>query len=783
MTLNPNGLPLFTWMRVKFSRLPVKLILIVAILLLGCNLGTPPEGVIPTATLAAAPAPTAIPADSVPAAATALLNGDYDTARTGYTAAAQVPALKCDALYKLGVVNLFAKQYTDSEAALTRALTECPPTFRAYVQRGEARRLAGNGAGAIPDYQQALTLQPGVIDSYLYERMSLADGGVTLAYLQKAAESPRYLAGQFALRNQLAQIYLKASDPTNALKQYEAILAAAQKPDYRASVEVSAANVQLGAGQAEAAYARLNRVLSSAPDSTAAFQAMVTLVTANQPVDLLLRTRLNVANNNFQPVVDLLAPYLATTTAEKIPAELWVLYGQAQRGLADNKNALLSFQKVRDAYPADPMASVAALEQGRTYFIAKDYPGAIAAYSAVAAAYPNAGEAPEALWRAAFLEQTYGEAGRAIALYDQLGTRYPTSERTVQGSFDAGYLLSASDPARASVFFGRANDGRGLLWQGKMYQKLGDNTKARASWAAATTKQPTEFFGLRARDLLNGTPPYQPAGTFVLVSSTDADRVAAEAWMRQTFNSPGAATVLSAALANDPMLKRGTELWTLGWWLDARAEFDALHEIKRDDPLAMYQLAAYYQGIGVYRSSLISAARVIALSKQVATAVPAYIARLAYPIYYADLLLPYAQQYNIDPLFFSALIRLESNFDARARSVSDALGLTQVVPLTAGDIVGRLNWPPNFTNDDLYRPFVSLRFGAYYVDFVRRYLGGNLPATLAGYNAGPGASSGWLQTAGDDVDQLYETITSSQAQDYVRYTYEYFSVYRELYHK
>ncbi len=759
----------------------IKLGLILTLLASGCNLTGAPEGPIPTSTPAVLPGPTVVPPDPVPAAATALFNGDYDTARAQYTAAAGSPVLKCSALYQLGVTNLRAKQYADAEQALTRALSECPPTFRAYVQRGEARRLLGKKADALADYQQAQALKPGLIDSYLYERMSLADGGATLTYLQKAAESPRYLAGQFLLRDQLAQAYLHANDPASALKQYEAILSAAQKPDYKADVEVEAANAEVKAGQTAAAYTRLNRVLTTAPVTSAAFQAMVMLVNADQPVDLLLRTRLNVQNNNLQPVVDLLSGYLAQTPANQIPAELYVLYGQAQRGLGDTKNALVSFQKVRDAYPADPMASTAALEQGRTYFVANDYPHAIAAYTAAAATYPKSPEAPEALWRAAYLEQTYGDAGRALTLYDQLGKSYPATDRAQQGSFDAGLMLAATDPARAAAFFSRVTDARGMLWQGKMLQKTGNTSGAKQVWTAAYTKEPTTFFGLRAYDLLNGTAPYQPAPAMQLPQSTDADRAAAEKWMRETFKLPAAPTILSPALVNDPMLVRGAELQALGWWSEATAEFDALHDAKRDDPLAMYQLAVYYKGLGVYRSSIISATRVIVLANQQTGNIPAYIARLAYPIDYADVLIPDAQAYNVDPLFFSALIRLESNFDANARSGSDARGLTQVVPATAGDIVGRLNWPPNYTEDDLYRPLVSLRFGAYYVDFVRRFFGGNLAATLAGYNAGPGAASGWLQKTGNDLDLFYETVESQQAQEYVRYTYEYFAVYRRLY--
>src|SRR5262249_54018296 len=146
-------------------------------------------------------------------------------------------------------------------------------------------------------------------------------------------------------------------------------------------------------------------------------------------------------------------------------------------------------------------------------------------------------------------------------------------------------------------------------------------------------------------------------------------------------------------------------------------ELAALYDAKRDDPLALYQLAVYYKGLGIYGMSLRSANRVIVLSSQQAANTPVYLARLAYPIDYADILTAEAKQYNIDPLFFSALIRLESSFDTAAHSPSDARGLTQVVPSTAADIESRLNWPPNFTDDDLYRPIVSLRFGAYYVDF------------------------------------------------------------------
>ena len=496
----------------------------------------------------------------------------------------------------------------------------------------------------------------------------------------------------------------------------------------------------------------------------------------------MLRTQINASHGNYAPVVSYLPDYLKATAANKIPASLYFWLGQSQRGVGNTGEALNAFQKVRDAYPGDPLASTAALEQGRTQFVAKNYPAAIAVYLACAAAYPNSTDAPEALNRAGIIAQTYGDAGQAVSIYDQLGTTYPKSDQAKSGLFSAGMILMPTDPTRAATFFGRAGDAHGLLWQGKMLTKIGSNAAAKQAWTAAEASAPGTFFSLRAHDLLNNLAAYRPAGSIRFPASNDAERNAAEAWLRQTFNLGFVSTALSADLAQDGRMTRATALWALGWQPEARAELDSLQTARRDDPLAMYQLAVYENGIGDYSAGLIAATRLIALSKQLAASVPAYITRLAYPVPFTESLLSATGEFKVDPLYFSALIRLESNYDPLAKSGSDARGLTQIVPTTAQDIVGRLGWPLNFTVADLYRPQISLRLGAYYVDFVRRYIGDYPAAILAGYNAGPGSAKNWVKQAGADVDLLYETIgDNAQAKAYVRYTYEFDDMYRRLY--
>src|SRR5204863_9314045 len=82
------------------------------------------------------------------AAQKALFNGDYDMAANLFTAAIANADLKCNALYGLGVTKLRSLQYDDANAAFTRALTECPPTFNSYALRGDARRALGKNSDA-----------------------------------------------------------------------------------------------------------------------------------------------------------------------------------------------------------------------------------------------------------------------------------------------------------------------------------------------------------------------------------------------------------------------------------------------------------------------------------------------------------------------------------------------------------------------------------------------------------------------------------------------------------
>jgi soluble lytic murein transglycosylase len=153
---------------------------------------------------------------------------------------------------------------------------------------------------------------------------------------------------------------------------------------------------------------------------------------------------------------------------------------------------------------------------------------------------------------------------------------------------------------------------------------------------------------------------------------------------------------------------------------------------------------------------------------------------MRYPAYYADLVVQVAKDYEFDPLLLFSLIRHESLFDATATAAAGEKGLTQVIPSTAEYIAGQLAWP-NFQGSDLFRPHVSVAFGAYYLEEQLELFDNNAVAALAGYNAGPGRAINWLELSGGDPDLFMTTITISSTRGYVQRIYGYFTIYRALY--
>jgi soluble lytic murein transglycosylase-like protein len=93
-----------------------------------------------------------------------------------------------------------------------------------------------------------------------------------------------------------------------------------------------------------------------------------------------------------------------------------------------------------------------------------------------------------------------------------------------------------------------------------------------------------------------------------------------------------------------------------------------------------------------------------------------------------------APDYGLDAELVLAVIKTESNFDARAQSPKNAHGLMQLIPATAA----------RFGVKDITNPVQNLHGGMAYLRWLLAFFRGDLQLALAGYNAGEGAVEKYL---------------------------------------
>lgn len=755
---------------------------------------------LPTST----PLPTVEPVVRIETGDQALFFGDYDAARQQYQTAfddSTDEALKAAALWGLGRTELADERYQQALEVLTTLTTTYPDSTysaRAYFLMGQAYYGLKQYTEAADAYDTYMTRVSGVLDGYVqeYRGDALRDAedytGAQNAY-NAALSAPRMDDG-LDLQIKIAEARAAFGDYAGALTLYDQIFASSTNDYIRAQMDYLAGNAHIELGQADEAYARYLHAVENYPLSYYSYLSLVELIDANIAVDELDRglvdyfaAQYDVALASFDrfieanPVNDGTAHYYRALTLRELQ--------RTQEAIEELKNFIGAYSGHENW--VDAWSEKAFLE----WAVQGDYQAAAGTLLEFVGALPDSAFAPEMLVDAGRIIERDNRLEEAAQTWERVADEYPASEQVPLALFWAGiarYRLNDLEGAlatfqRSLLLSSRPEDqARAHLWIGKTQAQLGDDDAALQSWQQGQSIDPTEYYSGRSRDHILDQAPFELPATINLEPDLEKERKDAEAWLRITFNLPPE-TDLSGpgVVAQDPRFIRGTELWELGMYDEARLEFEALREAVSTHAADSFRLANHLLEIGLYRTGIFAVRQVLTLAGQDSQAAsltaPPYFGHSRYGLYYRDLITTEAQKYGLDPLLLFSVVRQESLFEGFVRSSAGAHGLMQVIPATGEQIASELNWPPAYDSEDLYRPIVSLRFGAYYLDKNIDLLDGNIYAGLAAYNAGPGNAVVWNELAGNDPDLLLEVIRFDETRNYIRFIYEIFNTYRTLY--
>lgn len=129
-----------------------------------------------------------------------------------------------------------------------------------------------------------------------------------------------------------------------------------------------------------------------------------------------------------------------------------------------------------------------------------------------------------------------------------------------------------------------------------------------------------------------------------------------------------------------------------------------------------------------------------------------------------------AEKTGVNALLLLSVAKQESAFLPNALSHADALGLMQLLPVTAREVI------PGIGRNDLFEPAQNTQAGALYLHRLLDKFQGNISVALAAYNAGPNRAAQWnrefvnespLMKAGFDPDAYIDSIPFTETRKYV----------------
>ena len=767
-----------------------------------------PQTFTPIASPENTPAPTATPVltplQSSSAGDLYYFNGDWENAILSYEATlagAQTTEEGSRALLGLGKVYYQKADYQkalDYLRLLVASYPESAIIHKAYFTLAQTYTALERYLEAADAYNLYLGSRPGLLDAFVQHKRgdALSNGGESLKAIEayQAAIAAGSGPDLYTLQLKIGQEYAALEDYNTAIVIFKDVYAQTTNDYTKARADYLLGKAYLELGQPALAEAAFRDAVVQFPRSYDSYLALVEMLNNGFQVNDLDRGLVDYFARQYSYAVEAFDRYLLDPESADRGTALY-FRGFAYRNMGLHDQAVASYDELISSYPDHPYwVGAWEFKAYNLWFYTGKYTQASQVLQDFVARNPYHPRAAEFLFDAGRVEEMKGDLAAASALWKRVFDEYPTSSYGTISLFRSGICeVRLENYTRALSRFTIYRDAsadfeelsQALFWIGKVYQIQGDTESAETVWQEAANTDPTGYYSERARDLLQGREPFTPPLEFDLGYDARAEKEEAMDWIKSTFAIPQETNLDSLGLlAEDPRVIRGTELWELDLYTDARQEFLALRSEVSFDPISSFRLANYLLELGLYRPAIFSARDVLnaaGMDDAETMNAPIYFNHIRFGTYYSDLVIPAAEKYDFHPLLIFSVMRQESLFEGFVRSSAGARGLMQIIPSTGAERAEKEGWPPGYSDEDLYRPIVSVNLGAAYLRYLENYFDGEIYPALAGYNGGPGNAEIWLNDADGDPDLFVEIIRFTETQSYIKNISEIFAIYRRIY--
>ncbi len=620
---------------------------------------------------------------------------------------------------------------------------------------------------AIEAYRQIQDVYPALRPFILYHQaeahVQLGQEAKAQALLKTMEQAYRGTPFAAIALYALGQSQVRGHQPEEAKASFQGVIA--KLPDSNVAVGSYYYLGQLASesGQADEAAKYWRLYLRHAPEGTfgvAAAEGLAGLTLEKAPEDYALIGKARLAAGNAKEAAGLLskAPF----------AEAWYSLGKAylqtgnqeaglqalRRGLllpGDADQAQEAVKTILSQFPASPQ-KIAVLKQllalkpkaGGDFILwqlARMTVGPTrAAYqSQLLSTYPKSDYAPETSWALAWEKYRQGKGAEFLVLADRHLSAYPNS-------------MSAP---------------RILFWKAKWFLNQGKVEVARPILARLTSEYPNQYYSFRAEQILkNDHFPWTTRPGLSYPPDNQPESLDVRPFVADLNPS------VASAIAELVRIGAPDDILTLLQLIESGNKPSPLgslaYGLKKDYPRSLRLMRDY----------------TLQNWRKGQREIPEALARILYPIVYADEIAKYTQIYNLDPYLVQALMRQESYFNPMAVSSSRAMGLMQLLPSTA-DYVAQWEKMSGSQVGFLFNPEVNVHLGTRYLKYLHEKFDGNSMLAVGSYNGGPGAMGRWVsgsKTLASDPDMFVETIPYDQSRDYIKEVFSHYWHYRQLYH-